>query len=97
MYTSDLQILKLPEILIRDGKISGSAQFFEESGIDKQRFSHVKNQKDDGRAYHFTPCHIETVAKKYGINTNWIFGISDQLYLKNDKQKVNKTIKILTK
>lgn len=80
MYTSDIQILKLPEILIRDGKILNSNQFFKESGIDKYRFSHVKNQKKDGRSYHFTPEHIESVASKYGINTNWIFGLSKQIY-----------------
>jgi len=87
MFTSDEQILKLPAILINDGKISGTAQFFEETGITKKRFSQVENQDKYDRAYHFTPEQIECIANKYDINYNWIFASSNEVY--NKKIKIN--------
>ena len=91
MFTSDIQILKLPDILLEKGIIDGPAQFYEETGISKSFFSQVKNQEKYGRAYHFTPEHIEKVALIYGINFNWIFATSEEVFNKKSKaQKVHK-------
>lgn len=90
MFTSDEQILKLPAILKAAGIISGPGQFYDETGITKTHFSNVKNQEKYGRAYHFTPEQIESVANTYGINYNFIFATSNEVYNKIDKQKVNK-------
>lgn len=87
MYTSDEQILKLPEILIANGIIENTNQFFEEMEISKFHFSNVKNQEKRNRAFHFTPEQIERICVSYGINFNWVFGISEMVF---NKQKVNK-------
>ena len=92
LFTSDIQILKLPEILINENIIDGVAQFYEETGITKSFFSQVKNQEKYGRSYHFTPEHIEKVALLYGINFNWIFATSNDVF--NKKHKTHKVHKI---
>lgn len=92
MYTSDQQILKLPDILIAKGVIDSPGQFYEETGIAKALFSNVKNQSKYNRAFHFTPAQIEKVCLKYGINFNWVFCISDDVFNTKYKQKVNKLV-----
>ena len=92
MFTSDEQILKLPSILKADGKITGPGQFYEDTGISKQHFSNIKNQESTGKVYHFTPAQIENIATIYGINYNWIFATSDQIY---NIQKVTKSVTAL--
>ena len=80
MFTSDQQILKLPDLLIANGIIDGTAQFFEETEISKSYFSKVKNQANYGRAYHFTPAQIEKICLLYGINFNWVFATSEDIF-----------------
>lgn len=92
MYTSDEQILKLPEILRSNGIIKTAGQFNKETGIPKALVSNVKNQAKYERAYHFTPEQIERVCLLYGINFNWVFGTSDEVFTRKNKQKVNKII-----
>lgn len=92
LFTSDIQIIKLPEILIEKGIIDGVAQFYEETGITKSFFSQVKNQEKYGRAYHFTPAQIERICLRYGINFNFVFATSDEVFNNNSQQKVNKLI-----
>lgn len=87
MYTSDQQMLKIPKILLAKGIIQTSAQFNEETGISKALVSNVKNQDKYTRSYHFTPEQIERVCLLYGINFNWVFGVSEEIF---SKQKVNK-------
>jgi hypothetical protein len=92
MYTSDQQILKLPDILIAKGIIDSPGQFYEETGIQKALFSNVKNQAKYNRSFHFTPEQIEKVCLMYGINFNWVFSTSDEVFNTKDKQKVNKLV-----
>lgn len=87
MFTSDIQLLKLPEILIEKNIIDSTSQFFYETGITKSNFSKVKNQEKYGRAYHFTPAQIERVCLLYGINFNWIFATSDEVFNKIKQTK----------
>lgn len=89
MYTSDEQILKLPEILLAKGIIESLGQFNEETGIPKALVSNVRNQSKYKRAFHFTPEQIERVCLLYGINFNWVFGTSEEIF---SKQKVNKKV-----
>ncbi|OCK53206.1 hypothetical protein BA768_01225 [Chryseobacterium sp. CBo1] len=88
MYTSDEQILKLPRILKDQGVIPHIQDFHEHTGITKQLFSSVKNQQKRGRGFHFTAAHIETISKVYGIDINWIFALSDNLF-RNGKNAGN--------
>lgn len=87
MFTSDQQILKLPEVLISKGIISGTAEFFEETGILKSYFSQVKNQEKYDRPKHFTPAQIEKTCLLYSVNFNWVFGVSKDIFVKKDKRK----------
>lgn len=87
MFTSDQQILKLPDLLILNGIISGTAQFFEETGISKSYFSQVKNQAKYNRPKHITPEQIEKICLLYGIDFNWVFGISENVFKKQTKSK----------
>lgn len=89
MYTSDEQMLKIPAILKKNGVISLIRDFHEQTGISKALFSNVKNQHKYDRSYHFTPQQIETVCLLYGIDFNWIFGASHEVF-KNKTQKVHK-------
>lgn len=91
MYTSDKQMLKIPSLLKKKGIISLIQDFHDETGIPKQLFSNVKNQEKINRTTHFTPEHIEKVCTMYGINFNWIFGTSDEIFInKHQAQKVHK-------
>lgn len=90
MFTSDKQILKLPEILIEKGLVVNTADFFDRVGISKSAFSRVKNQEKYDRAYHFTSEQIERIGLIFNIDFNWIFGNSDEVFHPSNKQKVNK-------
>ena len=91
MYTSDEQILKLPSILISKGIIETTGQFYEETGIQKALFSNVKNQHKYDRSFHFTPEQIEKVCLLYGIDFNWVFGASEDVFI-NTKLTKSKQI-----
>ncbi len=92
MYTSDIQILKLPDILKQDGLISGPGEFYEKTGITPSHFSNVKNQKNYGRAFHFSPAQIEDVCKAFKINFNWVFDASKEVYQNTKKAQITQKI-----
>lgn len=77
-YTSDNQMLLLIDLLKSYGKIKFQNDFCEATGVLKQNLNNIKNGDN-----HFTPEHIEKAVKTYNINANWIFGVSDQIFLGN--------------
>ncbi len=88
LINSDIQILKLPKMLKSIGLIDNIGQFYEETGISKARFSNIKNHEKHNRPYHFTPQQIERVCLIYGIDFNWVFGVSEEVF--NRKIKIEK-------
>lgn len=80
MLTSDVQILKLVEKLKELGRIRYDTDFCAEVGISKQHFYNIKKQANgEGKQnYHFTLQHAETICRKYGVDGNYIFGLTDQ-------------------
>lgn len=80
IYTSDQKMLLLIDILKSNGVIKYDVDFCEAIGLLKQNLVNIRNGKN-----HFTPYHIENAIKVFGINGNWIFGISDKIYLKNNE------------
>lgn len=76
MYTSDIKMLFLLETLKAYKVIRFDTEFCETIGLLKQNLYNIKNEKN-----HFTPEHIEMAIKKYKVNANWIFGISDKIFL----------------
>ncbi|WP_143544457.1 hypothetical protein [Salinimicrobium sediminis] len=73
---ADKQMLHLIEILKSSGRIRFGTEFCEAVGLLKQNL--YKIQKGEK---HFTPDHIEKAVKEYKVNANWIFGVSDKIFL----------------
>ncbi|WP_341217066.1 helix-turn-helix transcriptional regulator [uncultured Wocania sp.] len=84
-YTSDKKILQIIDILKSNKRIRFDSDFCEAIGVLRQTLSKIKNGEK-----HFTPLHIETVIKVFKVNANWIFGISDEIFL-DEKFKLKNT------
>lgn len=84
MTTPDHQILQLMEILKARGEIRSNSEFCETIGLLRQNLTRIKS----GKA-HFTPEHIERAVKKYKVNANWIFGVSDKVF---NEIKIKKSV-----
>lgn len=80
MTTPDRQILTLIEILKEKEVIRFDTQFCEAIGLLKQNLQNIKAGRN-----HFTPEHIEQIVKKYQVNANWIFGVSNKIFSENRK------------
>ena len=75
-YTSDIKMLYLLGTLKAYGIIRFDTEFCEAVGVLKQNLINIKKGKN-----HFTPEHIENAIKAYQVNANWIFGVSDKIFL----------------
>ena len=84
MYKTDKYVLRLIDLLVFERKVSSLIDFYSEIGILRQTVSKIKK----GTA-HFTVNHIENICKKYNVNANWIFGITDSVYNTKDSIKLN--------
>ncbi|MCZ2084788.1 MAG: hypothetical protein LC112_11000 [Flavobacteriales bacterium] len=85
MFTSDLQILKLIDILKDLEVIRFDTNFCDEINISKQHLQNIKSQlKNPERKqnYHFTAEQIELICKIYGVDANWIIGVTDKPFPK---------------
>lgn len=76
MKTPDRQMLLLIDILKTLGIIKFNTEFCEAVNLRKQNL--VKIRK--GTNY-FTPDHILLAIEEYKVNANWIFGVSDKIFL----------------
>lgn len=72
---SDERMLGLRAILKADGKIRFNQEFCDALGFHKQNIRNVKIGLQ-----HFTAEHISMAGKVYGINTNYIHGLEDNVY-----------------
>lgn len=70
MYT-DKKMLELISILKGKGVIRFDTEFCKAIGMLKQNLTKVKN----GQA-HFTPEHIRKACIEYGVDANWVMGVS---------------------
>jgi hypothetical protein len=86
MTPIDKQIIKAIEMLKERGDIEYTKEFCDDIKMDKQTLNNVLI----GRS-HFRPLHIKAMCKTYGINANWIFGLSDQFSRVNSEVKHMKT------
>ncbi len=80
MNTPDQNILHLIEILKASGKIRYDTEFCEAIDLRKQNLVNIKAGRN-----HFTPEHIEQVIKKFHVNANWIFGVSEKIFNATNK------------
>lgn len=76
---SDETMLILMYILLGNGTIRFKTDFCRDIGLLKQNLKNIEDGKN-----HFTPEHIEKAVKKYKVNANWIFGVSDKIFLTSD-------------
>lgn len=75
MHTTDKRILRLIELLIFQKKISSVKHFCQEIGILEQTVCKIKKGGN-----HFTVQQIESICKKYNVNSNWIFGVQKNVF-----------------
>ena len=94
MFPSDIQILKLVQILKELGKIKFEIEFCESIGMSKQHFQNIKrqlqNQEEKKQNFHFTAQQIGVICKVYGVNANWIYCISEEVFLVKNSKKIVK-------
>jgi len=76
MKTVDERILTLIEILKTLKIIRFDTEFCDSIEIKKQNLNRIKK----GDVY-FTTKHIDKIIKIYQVNANWIFGVSDKIFL----------------
>jgi hypothetical protein len=86
MPNIDQRILKLIELLKDNGRIRFDTDFCRDIGMKKQNLYNIKT----GRNY-FTPEHIEQIVKAYKVNANWIFGVSEKIFIKTNTKAYTKT------
>ena len=94
MFPSDIQILKLVQILKELGKIKFEIEFCEAIGMSKQHFQNIKrqlqSQEEKKQNFHFTAQQIGVICKTYGVDANWIHCITDQVFLVKNSKKIVK-------
>jgi transcriptional regulator with XRE-family HTH domain len=73
----DVNINKLIEALKAKGTIRFDTDFCEEIGIRKGNLWNIRN----GNA-HFTVDHIHRICEAYGANPAYIFGFSDDMFIR---------------
>lgn len=82
MSKIDLKIIELIEILKSKNTIRFEQQFCDDVKVLRQTLYRIKK----GLA-HFTPEHIQSICKVYGVNAYWIFDIEPNIFRKNSNQK----------
>lgn len=76
-------MLELYEILRRTGQVKTQTDFCEPVGILRQNFYQIQNPDVSGRIQHFTPEHIQAACKRWKVDANWIFGLSNEPFKSN--------------
>jgi hypothetical protein len=82
----DRKMFEAIKMLKDRGDIRFRQEFCDAIDLDKQNIRNIKLG-----IQHFRPEHIKRACKKYGINANWVFGMSDQF------SRVQAEIKDITK
>lgn len=73
---TDQKILSLIDILKSSGKIRFDNDFCEPIGLAKQTLRNIKLGKQ-----HFTTNHIYHIIRVFKVNANWIFDVSDKIFI----------------
>lgn len=81
MCTADKNMLELIKVLKTNHEIKFDMDFCRAIGLRKQNLVNIRK----GNA-HFTTDHIEMAIKVFGADANWIFGVSDSVFLSNKKR-----------
>lgn len=84
MYSSDIRILRIIDVLVFYKKVKDPSEFCDKIEMHRQTLTKIK--KDMA---HFTPEHIERMCKIYGINSNCIFGIEKKVFFGDKSVEIN--------
>ena len=79
MHEHDKRIIRLVEWLIFNKKIVTAKEFCQSVEVLEQTYSKIKKGTN-----HFTVLNIESICRKYNVNSNWIFGLEKNVF-RNDK------------
>lgn len=83
MQKIDLKILELIEILKANSTIQFEKEFCDEIELLRQNLYRIRK----GLA-HFTPEHIQNICRVYNVDANWIFGLSQNIFMNNKNLKI---------
>lgn len=84
MYSSDQKILDLIDFLKYQKIVTSIKDFCSQIKMTESTVTKIKSSKA-----HFTPKHIEKICKVFYVNANWIFGIENNMFLPNNRYKLN--------
>jgi len=91
MNEVDQRLLKLIHILKQDGKEKLIDSIYEKIEIIEQTVYKIRKGEK-----HFTVKHIYNFRKHYQVSLEWVYGLSDEIYIigfQNSAKTVQKTIK----
>lgn len=77
MNSTDKKMIELKVLLKTMGVIRFDKEFCDEIGILKQNLYQIENPEKVNRVQHFTPEQIKNACKKFGVDANWIFELTD--------------------
>jgi hypothetical protein len=92
MNQIDEKILRIIDLLIYQKRISTARNFCQEINLLEQTLSKIKK----GTA-HFTPTHIQNICKVYKVNSNWIFGLEENMFIYNKNKSFNQNSTLIKK
>lgn len=78
MNNIDQKIITLIDLLKSRGDLKFSTEFCDTIGIRKQNLYNIKKGST-----HFTTEHISKIITNFKVNANWIFGVSDEIFIKS--------------
>lgn len=84
IYKSDEKMLMLIDILKSNGTIKTDYEFCEAIEFNHTNLPKIKNQTK-----HFTADHIRKACLKYKGNANWVFGLSDNIFLDKNMNEIS--------
>ena len=84
MFISDMNILKLIDLLKLQKKILTTKEFAESIGMLNSTISRVPQGK-----CHFTVEQISVICKKYNVNANFVFGLDDIVFRDKSNKKLS--------
>lgn len=81
----DKRMLELIDILKQRGNIRFTADFCRAIDIERQSITNIRNGKQS-----FQTHHILKAVQVYGISADWIYGISNKVFIKKHAASARK-------
>lgn len=82
MLISDQNVLKVIDELKSSGRVKFKTQVYDVMNTDTVRVHKILKPQKHKQNYHFSAEQIRLLCESYGINSNFIFGLETNMYLK---------------